>query len=287
MVSSMKISRYLDNLESLENKEIIVTGGTSGIGLSIVHHLLYKHANMIILARNKNKSLEVKTNLLKIYPDAKIDFIYYSQDDLASIDAAIKEIVEHHPNFYAMIFNAGIFARDNYQNELSLTMKTNFIGTGYFLKKLVPLLQGEHRLIIQGSLVAGWRNKKIKELEDKTSSFNQYIISKSGVEALYHYYSNINKDSISFYLVEPGLTSTEIIRDFPKIIRFLGKIFLKVFSHSSSKAALTALLALQSNVKPCFIVPRGPFTMRGYPKIKAFPKKRHRTELLSKLDKYI
>lgn len=64
MVSNMKISRYLDNLESLENKEIIVTGGTSGIGLSIVHHLLYKHANVIILARNKNKSLEVKTNLL-------------------------------------------------------------------------------------------------------------------------------------------------------------------------------------------------------------------------------
>lgn len=286
----MRLEKYLDQLEDLSEKKVIIAGGTSGIGLSIVKHLLYKHAHVVILARNLNKANEVKTKLLETYPNEVIEIVKYDQSDDQSINEASQIIVEQHLDFYALILNAGVFQSKNKAtcvDDVSLTIKTNYVGLNYFLDALLPHLTNEHRIIFQGSVAAGFHIKKISTLKDKKiSAWQQYCISKAGVEATYFHYQQMHLDNLSFYLVEPGLTNTEIIRDFPTPIKQMGHVFLKVVSHSSDKAALTALLALQSKTKPgSFIVPRGLFTFMGYPKIKRFPHKRERAKLYDLLGK--
>ena len=285
----MSVKKYLDKLEDLSNKEILITGGTSGIGLSIVDELLYKGANVVVLARNKNKAKEVKSCMLDKYPNCHLDFIDFDQSDFANIERAVSTIMNDHPFFYALIFNAGIYNAKKSQNEeMSPTIKTNFVGLAYFLKLIIPRLKDEHRLIIQGSLGAGFHLKKINSLKDSTlSNWQQYMISKAGVEMLYYHYSSLKLNNLSFYLVEPGITDSNIIRDFRQPLKVLGKAFLKVASHSPRKAALTALLALQTNIEPCYIVPRGLNTWRGYPVIKNFPKKRIREDLYQMLNEII
>ena len=285
----VNVQKYLEKLQHLNGKKIIVTGGTSGIGLSIVKEVLIKGADVVIMARNLTKANEVKESLLSQYNDRKIDIVEYDQSDDQSIINAVNTIIKEHSDFYALVMNAGVFQNKHKQSlkdDMYLTIKTNYVGVSVLLNNLLPKLTGEHRFIFQGSLVAGWRNKKIKSLKDKNlSAFQQYIISKSGVEALFYHYSKLEQDNFSFYLVEPGLTSTDIIRDFPSFIRWAGKIFLKVFSHSNDRAALTALLAMQEETrKNSFIVPRGLGTMMGSPKIKIFPKKRKRPELYDMLN---
>lgn len=105
---SMSVKKYLDRLEDLSNKEIIVTGGTSGIGLSIVKHLLYKNAKVVVLARNVEKFNDIKSQLLKDYPSAQLSCIKYDQSDNQCIKDAVQEIVNRHPEFYAVILNAGL-----------------------------------------------------------------------------------------------------------------------------------------------------------------------------------
>ena len=286
----MTIKEYLDRLEDLSNKKILVTGGTSGIGLSIVKHLLTKHAEVVVLARNLKKFEDVKNLLLKQFENAKLSCIQYDQSDDTSINQAVKEIMDKHADFYAIVLNAGIVQTKKtitYTDGYPTTIKTNFVGLHLFLQKLIPLLNDNKRFIFQGSLCAGWHIKKISTLKiQKAKMWQSYIVSKAGVEALFYHYSQIENSPHSFYLVEPGLTSTDIIRDFPSVIRQAGKVFLKVASHSPDKAALTALLALQT-VTPnhAFIVPRGLATWMGYPKIKKFPKKRKKEYLLQLLEK--
>ena len=285
----MSVKKYLDKLEDLTGQKIIVTGGTSGIGLSIVKELLYKGADVIILARNLTKANEVKDNLVKQYPNKDISIIQYDQSDDESVIKASEIIAKEHSDFTSMILNAGIFQKGKltYKDDIPLTIKTNFIGLKMLLDNLLPKLKGEHRFIFQGSLAAGFRQKKITTMKDKKlSAWQQYIISKSGVEAMFYHYSQLEQNQFSFYLVEPGITGTDIIRDFSAFIRWAGKIFLKVFSHSNDKAALTALLAVQSTTnKNSFIVPRCPGTYMGYPKIKKFPKKREKQYLIDLLNK--
>lgn len=282
----MTIKKYLDNLDDLKGQKVLVTGGTSGIGLSIVKHLLYKHASVVVLARNLSKANEVKNKLLEQYPDASIEFIQYDQSNDESVITASKEVLSKHQDFYALVLNAGIMQTKkvlSYVDDIPLTIKTNCLGLKLFLDNLLPNLNGNHRFIFQGSVVAGFNVKKVKSFKDKISCWQHYLVSKAAVESLFYSYSQSNEHH-SFYLVEPGITSTDIIRDFPVVIRKAGKVFLKIFSHKSDKAALTALLALQEKTPASsFIVPRGLFTFMGYPKIKKFPKKRQREYLLDLL----
>ena len=287
----MSLQKFLDNLEDLSNKKVLITGGTSGIGLSIVDQLLYKHAEVVVLARNPSKSKEVKNKMQEKYPDCHLDFISYDQSDFKSIETAIDVILKEHNDFYALILNAGCFTTYKTQkvdDDMSLTIKTNFVGLAYFLDILIPKLNNKHRIIFQGSLAAGYYFKKPDDLyKYKVGSFQQYCMSKAGVEEIYNHYRSLGLENLSFYLVEPGLTSTDILRDFPFPIKQLGTLFLKVASHSVRKASLTALLALQENIHPCYIVPRSPFTWRGYPKIKPFPKKRNRPYLYNLVEEAI
>ena len=285
----MSIKKYLERFEDLSNKKILITGGTSGIGLSLAEQLLSKNATVVILARNMKKAEEVKNSLLEKYKDAQLSFIQYDQSDDQSVIKAAKEVAEKHRDFYALVLNAGITQQKKpvkYVDGYPLTIKTNLIGLSLFLETLLPLLNEKHRFIFQGSLVAGWHLKKIKSYQDKNISFwQQYFISKAGVEALYYYYLEQHLDH-EFLLVEPGISVTNIIREFPPVIRFLAKSFAVLFSNPVEKASLPALLAVSSTTKDgSYIIPRGLFDWRGYPKIKKFPPKRRRPFLLEMIKK--
>ena len=289
IIWSMSITKYLDSLEDLSGKKVLITGGTAGIGLSIFHLLLYKHADVVVLARNEEKFNSVKKSLLKTYPNSDISFIKYDQSNDQSVINAAEEIKKKHLDFYALILNAGLMQRNKHATKTDgypTTIKTNFIGVSLLLKNLVPHLKEGQRVIFQGSLGAGLCFGKNKTLtEEKPKMFRHYFLSKAGIEALFYYYNKQDNLAPNFYLVEPGVTNSDIIRDFVPIIRFLGKIFLKLFSHSPEKAALTGMKALDSKTeKGTYIVPRGLCTYRGLPKIKSFPKSRRREYLIEMLD---
>ena len=279
----MSVNKYVDKVEDFKGKKILITGATSGIGLELTKHLLYKHAHIVMLARNIDKANGIKAALLNTFPSAEIDIVKYDQANYEIIDSAVKEILDKHSDFYALVANAGILHPE--KNELSvqgnpLTIDTNYLGLRRFLDQIIMTCHYK-KVILQGSLAAGLvSGKKIDILNGNYPLFKQYNISKACVEALWYKYGTNNGDN-EFILTEPGLAATDIIRGLNRVIRFLGRIYLLVFSHSSSKASLTLLKALETSSHNFdYYVPRGPFTMFGYPKKKKFPKKRQKEYLI-------
>ena len=281
----MTINKYLSSIESFENKKILITGATAGIGLALADQLLFKGANVVFLIRNLKKAEQVKSELLTKYPDGQIDIIKYDQSDYSIIESAVKEIKEKHSDFDMVVLNAGILypkGKPLSKQGYPLTIDTNFLGLQYFLNNLVPLFTNK-RYVFHGSLAAGfYLNKKWDIYSNKYGLFKQYNISKACVEALwYHYYAN-NKDN-EFLLGEPGIASSDIFRHFGWFFGKLGKFLVGAFCNKPNKAALTLLKCLESHSKNGdYFVPRGLLTIAGYPKCKKFPRKREREYLINK-----
>ena len=281
----MSINKYIENLQDFSGKKIIITGCTSGIGLEAVRILAKKNANIVMLARNKAKAEKVIDELLAINSNINIDFIQYDQCDYDSIDSAVKEIKEKHSDFYALVANAGVFHHshsDLSKQNRPITIDTNYFGLRHFLDQIVDTCHHK-KILIQGSMVAKMHIKKNTDiLSLKYPPLKQYMISKCCVESLWYNYAINTKDN-DFVLVEPGMTSTDIIRELKQPIRFLGHVFMRTVSHSAKKASLTILKGLEEQSHNLdFYVPRHFFTMRGYPKKVKFPKRRIREYLLHK-----
>ena len=282
----MSIEKYLSNIESFKGKKIIITGATSGIGLELAKHLIKKDAQLVILARNPSKADKVKKELLGINPKGIIDIVIYDQSDYQLIDKACEIIKEKHSDFYALVANAGILyppKGENSKQGYPLTIDTNFLGLKRFLDNMTSSYKGK-RFVMHGSLVAvSYVSKKVDIYNGKYTLFKQYNLSKACVEALWHHYLTDNSDN-EFILCEPGVVSTDIFRGFNWFFRVVGGWFVRVFSHSPRKSALTLLKALSNHSKNGdYIVPRGIFTIFGYPKYKKFPNHRKREYLINKV----
>lgn len=279
----MKTDKYIDIfIPDLSGQTMIVTGANSGIGYQCALTLAKKHAKVVLACRNQNRAEEAKNNILKVYPNSDIEILLYDQSSFASIDKLVENITHKYSNFDAIILNAGIYRPQKglkTADGFPLTIGTNFFGLYYLMKKLSPFLEvstKQRRIVIQGSLAARrvkYKPNKDLLLSEKKNLMYQYALSKLGSMNVFYHFANENTNPyIFYYLSEPGVTYTNILRGFPRSFQKAAKFFLNIFTHSVLSASLSATLLAANNCFPngAVALPKGAFHVRGKPKV--YPK---------------
>lgn len=276
----MKVEQYLDNnILSMKNKIIIVTGANSGIGFETTKMAASKKATVILACRSENNAKKAIAKIKEEIPEAKLDYLIYDQASFSSIDAFIKIINEKYPNFDSLFLNAAILKpqEETYTKEgFPLVLGTNFYGVYYLLENLYPLIKNtkkDKRIIIEGSLIARWsfyHSKKYDLIKTSSLSFHAYNISKIGVENLFHQYASKNKNpKLKFLLAEPGICKTEIIKNFPSWIKGPANLVFKIFTHSPIKGSLCSLhLMSEEHKNGDIVIPSGLLSINGFPKMR-------------------
>ena len=77
---------------SLENKNILITGATAGIGKQSAIFLAKEKANIILISRNINKSVVFFNKINSINPNNKGKFFYADLSLQSDIAKVFKEI---------------------------------------------------------------------------------------------------------------------------------------------------------------------------------------------------
>ncbi len=129
----MKISR----------NTILITGGTSGIGLALASQLIARDNTVIITGRSEERLAKVRKEL----PD--IHTFVCDQSDPEDIRKLYENVSHSFPSLNVLINNAGIGLKRTLNDEsssleeLETEIRTNLIGPIQLVKQFLPLLKAQ------------------------------------------------------------------------------------------------------------------------------------------------
>lgn len=137
--------------KKFKERQVIITGGSSGIGKACAKKLASLGANITIIARNQNKLAtalaEIEKNLVS--ERQKIVTIAADVSDRGEIEKAIASSVEKIGSPEILITSAGIAIPGHFQEQsleiCDRTMQINYFGSLYTIKAVLPYMEKQQR----------------------------------------------------------------------------------------------------------------------------------------------
>jgi NAD(P)-dependent dehydrogenase (short-subunit alcohol dehydrogenase family) len=185
-----------------ENKVILITGGSDGIGLTTARLFANEGAHVYITGRRQeplDKAVaEIGKNAIGVQGDVA---------DSADVDRLYERIRTDHGRVDVVFANAGIHEvvgiADIDEPHIDRMLDVNVKGMIFTVQKALPLMTEGGAIVLGGSIVS------IKGLPSQSL----YNASKAAVRSFARSWTNELKDrSIRVNVVAPGGTETPMIR---------------------------------------------------------------------------
>jgi NADP-dependent 3-hydroxy acid dehydrogenase YdfG len=185
-----------------ENKVVMVTGATSGIGKALAELLLQAGASVSICGRNATTLQQLQTdwnnpNLLPVTADVSIE---------ADCERFVQETINRFGKIDVLINNAGISMRALFNevdlNVLRQSMDINFWGTVYCCKYALPHLLKTKGHIAGISSIAGYKGLPCRTGYSASKFAMQGFLESLRIENLH--------TGVNVLWISPGFVASEI-----------------------------------------------------------------------------
>ena len=124
---------------------ILITGGTKGIGKAIARLFVQAGHNIIIVARSADDLVTTRKELLELNPEVEVLAKNIDLRRKREILACAKWLSEKWETLDVLVNNAALFVQKGFveepANTLEKTLATNLLAPYYLTKSLLPLLQ--------------------------------------------------------------------------------------------------------------------------------------------------
>ena len=190
-------------MKEFSNKIVVVTGGSSGIGLSIAQKFSHHGAKLAILGRNRQKLHAAAQTLQDVLP------FQGNVSKVADLDSFYKEIHQKFGQIDVLVANAGIAdPRSIHEVDEALfdeMVNINYKGVYFTVQKALPLLNKNASVILISSAAAhiGWPGHSV------------YSSTKAAVSYLAKSFSGdlFLSQGIRVNAVSPGFVDTPMFNE--------------------------------------------------------------------------
>lgn len=159
---------------NFENKVILVTGGSSGIGADAARHLAKLGGKVVIVGRNKERLQAVAD---EIKNSGSTTPLTITADVTKESKRIIDETIKHFGKLDILINNAGMMTEENIENitmeAFDKTIDVNLRSIVQLTQLAIPYLAETHGNIINVSSTSGLK---------ATPNLLSYCISKAGLD---------------------------------------------------------------------------------------------------------
>jgi retinol dehydrogenase-12 len=131
-------------MPALQDKIVLVTGATSGIGEVTARELAQQGAHVIILARNSEKAAKTQRAIIAATGNQQVDVVLADLSVLQQVRDVATELHAKYPRIDVLINNAGLMfgaEREVSADGYEMTLATNHLGPFLLTSLVFDLLQ--------------------------------------------------------------------------------------------------------------------------------------------------
>lgn len=192
------------NLINLKNKKVFITGGTAGIGLSILESLYKLEADIFTIGTNVENLMAIQSNFPKIKTSN------FNLENHQKIKELVKEVKEKLGGLDVVINNAGI-TKDNLairmsDEEWNQVININLTAVFLICKYSIKVMMKQDA----GSII------NISSIVGHTGNFGQanYSSAKAGIVAMSKSLAKeYAKKNIRINCISPGFIDTKMTKN--------------------------------------------------------------------------
>lgn len=234
------------NIRPQEGKNILITGGNSGLGFECAKVLASKGANLIIACRDKDKGEKAREEISKL---GKAEFKLLDLASLNSIHKFCDELIKEKRYLDTLINNAGVMSIEEKtltEDGLETQMAINYFGHFVLTNRLLPLLEKfeEPRVVSVSSVAAYNTNINLSNLNSEIH-YDPYKVYKRTKLANLLFANELGwrYPWLTSVSAHPGVCKTNIKKHLVPSLKKGFSIMSKCIGHSVSDGALPILYA--------------------------------------------
>jgi NAD(P)-dependent dehydrogenase (short-subunit alcohol dehydrogenase family) len=264
-----------NNIADQNNRVVIITGATSGLGKEAAKILAGKNATVIMAVRNTEKGESVRAEFKNALPDAKITIRKLDLGSLDSVKSFAEGINTSYDRLDILINNAGVLPSpfSKTEDNFEIHMGTNHLGHFALTGLLMPLLKKTKasRIVATSSIVHRQGDIDFEDInwgKRKYDTIKAYGDSK--LANLYFVYELARKlknesSAPAVTAAHPGWTKDKTRKKRNLMMRILNPFF----AQNLSNAVLPTLrAATDEHAKPGdYFGPSGFMEVKGSPVI--------------------
>lgn len=286
-----------ENIPDLSDKNIIVTGGNSGLGYESVKAFSENGAHVLLACRNIDKGKAAKEKILQSKSNSKIDVMHLDLADLHSVSHFAGEIRAKLTHLDVLLNNAGVMmppyitTHDGFESQMGINHLGHFALTGLLLELLIKT-PGSRVVSISSNAHKYGKldfSNLLYENGKNYGAIKAYCRSKlCNLLFIYELQRRFDQAKIKSLAVaaHPGTARTNLDHFLKE--KFIVRLIMPLFSGTYQSAAMGALpgirAAVDPNVKPAeYYGPDGMNHIKGYPVVMASGGSSHNKEDAARL----
>ncbi|MEH0019387.1 MAG: SDR family NAD(P)-dependent oxidoreductase [Desulfobacter sp.] len=201
--------------DTLSGKTVVITGATSGIGRAAAFRLAEKKADLIFIARNREKARDVRQQIIEQTGNPHVDFLVADLSLMADIKDLVIRLRQRRKSIDVLINNAGALFTERAETPegIERTFATDLLGVFYLTQLLRHRLSRPGARIINVSSGGMYTQKiDVNDLENRELPYNgakAYARAKRGVVILTRRWAEqMAHAGIAVHAMHPGWVDT-------------------------------------------------------------------------------
>lgn len=240
---------------SMQNKTVVVTGATAGIGLVTARELARRGAHLTIISRSAEKCARVAEEIKADTGNSQVEYIAADLSIKEEVHRAAYDFKKRHPRLDVLVNNAGgvFMSRQVTKDGIEMTFALNHLNYFLLTHLLLDVLKSSAPARVINVSSDAHRGAKVRfddiQHEKNYSGFTAYSQSKlCNILFTYELARRLEGTGVTVNVLHPGFVASEFGKNNGFLMRLVLRLLTPMAKSNNDGASTSIYLASSREV---------------------------------------